>query len=95
MTSGIRRRHSVVSSIAPGSSAALWCRIVIADCAGTTIATWTMTGSGTPDLSVVDRIARLRLDAKGRGQRLVLSEVSPDLAALIRFVGLADVLPLP
>jgi hypothetical protein len=73
----------------------MWCRIAIADCGGTTIATWTVGGAGRPDLGVVDRIARLRLDAKSRGQTLVLSEVCADLAALIRFVGLADVLVVP
>jgi hypothetical protein len=92
MTSGRRQRQKVVSSTVPGSSAALWCRIAIADCSGTTIATWTVAGAGSPDLGVVDRIARLRLDSKDRGQTLVLSEVCPDLAALIRFAGLADVL---
>jgi len=84
-----------VSSSAPASSASQWCRIAIADCSGTTIANWTVCGAGTPDLGVVDRIARLRLEAKGRGQTLLLSEVSPDLVALIRFAGLADVLALP
>jgi hypothetical protein len=76
------------------SSTAQWCRIAIADGAGATIATWTVGGAGTPDLGVLDRIARLRLDAKGRGQTLVLSEVCPDLVSLIRFAGLADVLAL-
>jgi hypothetical protein len=56
------------------------------------IATWTLGGAGSPDLEAVDRIARLQLAAKGRGQTLVLSQVCPDLVALIRFFGLADVL---
>ena len=83
-----------MSPTAPGPSTALWCRIAIADCSGTTIATWTVGGAGTPDLDVVDRIARLQLDTKGRGQTLELSEVCPDLVALITFAGLADVLAL-
>ena len=65
---------------------------MIADGAGTTIATWTVGGAGDPDLDVVDRIARLRLDTKSKGQSLILTEVCPDLRALITFAGLADVL---
>lgn len=77
------------------SPSAQWCRIAIADHNGATVATWTVGGAGAPDLGVVDRIARLRLDAKGRGQTLMVSEVCPDLVALIRFVGLSDVLAMP
>ena len=43
---------------------------------------------GTLDLSVVDRVARLRLATKRRGCRLVLERVSPELAVLLDFVGL-------
>jgi hypothetical protein len=82
-------RHYLVSSTAQ------WCRIAITDCDGATIATWTVGGAGAPDFAVVDTIARIHLDAKVRGQTVVLSAVAPDLAALICLAGLADVLATP
>jgi hypothetical protein len=86
MSSTAPSRHYLVSSTAH------WCHISIMDRRGTTVATWTLGGAGSPDLAVVDRIARLQLEAKGRGQTIVLSRVSPDLEALIRLAGLDGVL---
>jgi hypothetical protein len=77
------------------SSNALWCRVAITDDCGTTVASWTLGGVGAPDFGVVDRIARLQVDATRRGQTLRLSQVCPDLVALIEFAGLADVLATP
>jgi hypothetical protein len=86
MSSPRRRRQVVVSSNA------LWCRVAITDECGTPIATWTLGGAGAPDFDTVDRIARLQLDTKRRGQTLVLSQVCPDLVALLELAGLAAVL---
>lgn len=74
------------------STTAQWCRVVITDCHGSAIASWTVGGAGNPDIGVVDSIARLHLEAKRRGHIVVLSQVCADLAALIRFAGLDDVL---
>ena len=41
----------------------------------------------------VDRLARLQLDARGRGCELVLCGASDELRGLIELMGLSDVLP--
>lgn len=47
-----------------------------------------------PDCVAVDALARVALTARRAGCRLRLRSVSPDLQALLRFVGLSDVVPL-
>ncbi|MFF7452863.1 STAS domain-containing protein [Kitasatospora sp. NPDC008115] len=47
----------------------------------------------TPDLAVVDALARLRLAAGRHGVRLVLRNASGPLRELLAFSGLAAVLP--
>ena len=49
-------------------------------------------GAG-PDAVTVDALARLQLAARRRGCGIRLRHASDELTALIRFVGLADVLP--
>ena len=44
-------------------------------------------------LSSVDALARLQLTASRRGSRLCLRNASPDLQAMVTFLGLTDVLP--
>ena len=45
-----------------------------------------------PDLALVDALARLQLDARRRGGRLRLRNVTDELRSLLELVGLADVL---
>jgi len=45
-----------------------------------------------PDLALVDSLARLQLDARRRGGRLRLRNVTDELRGLLELVGLADVL---
>ncbi len=45
-----------------------------------------------PDCVAVDALARVRLTAKRAGRRLLLRGVSPELRALMCFVGLDDLL---
>ena len=45
------------------------------------------------DVVTVEALARLRLTARRHGRRLVLAGPGPDLVALLRLLGLADVLP--
>ena len=47
-----------------------------------------------PDLALVDRLARVQLTARRRRCRVLLRDVSGELRALLRLVGLADVLEL-
>jgi hypothetical protein len=48
----------------------------------------------SPDLALVEALARLQLSARRRGARLSLRNVSDELRALLELVGLADVLAL-
>jgi hypothetical protein len=47
-----------------------------------------MEGCGCPDLGAVDQLARFALTAGRRGERLVLHDVSPELAELLELAGL-------
>jgi hypothetical protein len=57
------------------------------------IASWPLRCSG-PDLRIIDLLARLQLAARHIGWAIRVRGASDDLAALIRFAGLADVLTL-
>jgi hypothetical protein len=46
-----------------------------------------------PDLGTVDALARLTLLARRRGLRVLVSEASPMLRALLDLAGLAEVIP--
>jgi hypothetical protein len=46
----------------------------------------------TPDLALVDALARVQLGARRRGARVRLTNVSEGLRGLLDVVGLADVL---
>lgn len=48
---------------------------------------------GRPDLSVVDELARLQLAARRLGCSIVLRGVGVELAELLAFAGLTDILP--
>jgi hypothetical protein len=45
-----------------------------------------------PTLTTIDQIARLQLEAQRCGCRLELKDAGPELAALIGFCGLSDLL---
>jgi ABC-type transporter Mla MlaB component len=50
--------------------------------------------TGVPaDAVTADALARLQLAARRRGCRVHLRNASPELVALLRFLGLRDVLP--
>jgi hypothetical protein len=46
----------------------------------------------TPDLALVEALARVQLNARRRGARVRLTNVSEPLRGLLELVGLADVL---
>lgn len=52
-----------------------------------------VTGVARPDVVTVEALARLRLTARRRGWRLVVGGAGRDLRALLRLLGLAEVLP--
>ena len=56
------------------------------------VASWPLAADGRVDLAVVDDLARLHLSARRLGYAVRLRHAAPDLSALLRFVGLAEVL---
>jgi hypothetical protein len=67
----------------------VWCRVVVLDADGSALAYWTEGGRDAPDLAVVERLAWLRLAALRFGGGVVLTEVLPDLDALLELAGLS------
>ena len=70
----------------------VWCRVRVVDDRGRTATTWTASGGEAPGLGLVDRLARLHLVARRQGWSITLTEVSPDLAALLDLAGLSVLL---
>jgi hypothetical protein len=66
----------------------LWCRVRFVGPDGGELARWALQGRGAPDLGVVDDLARLVLLAGRLGGGVVVSELSPALAALLELAGL-------
>jgi hypothetical protein len=62
--------------------------------AGGTAAVVARVDARRPDLALVDAILRLQLTARRRGCAVELRDVTDDLRALLRLVGVADVLRL-
>jgi len=55
---------------------------------GVALASNVLEGPVAPDMSAVDHVARLALMAKRLGGGVVLTEVCPDLRALLELAGL-------
>jgi hypothetical protein len=66
----------------------LWCEVLVLGPDSATVTAHRLEGSGAPDLGAVDEVARLALRAGRLGGRIVLSDVSPALAALLELSGL-------
>ncbi|MBV8981472.1 MAG: hypothetical protein JO086_11275 [Acidimicrobiia bacterium] len=58
---------------------------------GREVARWPLPDGGRPDMVVVDRLARLHLEAKRLGCTIILRNVSSELAELLELSGLDDV----
>ena len=65
---------------------------VVVRCGTVEVASWPLRVAGRLDVGVVDDLARLQLEARRRGWSIWLRQACPDLVALLRFAGLADVL---
>ena len=57
------------------------------------VVTCDVAGLAGPDVVAVEALARLRMTARRHGWRLVVSGAGPELAELVRLLGLADALP--
>lgn len=65
----------------------------VAICHGDTeLTSWPLTGSDSPDLAVVDELARLVLTARRAGYTVVLRDPSPSLVGLLDLCGLSPTL---
>jgi hypothetical protein len=69
----------------------VWCRVTLLAADHSTKASWLLTGRGRPSLEVVDRLARIRLDASRYGHEMCLSDVCVDLRDLLDLAGLRQV----
>ena len=85
MISGPRARRSCV---VPADARAE----VVLLCENAPVASWPLICRGGVDLSVVDELARLQLDARRHGCSIWLRRACPELVELLQLVGLADVL---
>lgn len=70
------------------ASVELWCRVTVVGPDGTEVGACELEGSGAPDLSVVDVVARLALLAKRLGGRVVLRSASAGLLELLDLAAL-------
>ena len=61
-------------------------------CDSAEVASWPLVCRDGVNLSVVDELARLQLEARRQGCSIWLRHACPDLAELLRFVGLSEVL---
>lgn len=65
-----------------------WCLVRFLDHEGTALAQYAIGGSGPPDISTVDLLARLALQARRLGVELVVEDVSEELAGLLGLAAL-------
>ncbi len=65
---------------------------VVLLCDSSEVASWPLLCRDGVDLSVVEALARLQLEARRQGCSIWLRQVCPELAGLLRLVGLAGVL---
>ena len=65
---------------------------VVLLCDDAEVASWPLICRDGVDLSVVDDLARLQLEARRQGCSIWLRRACPELAGLLQLVGLAEVL---
>jgi hypothetical protein len=66
----------------------LFCRVTEMAPDGSAVGTHLIGGDGPPDLGTVEQVARLALEARRQGGRVVLAEVVPELDELLGLAGL-------
>jgi hypothetical protein len=67
---------------------ARWARVTFIGPGRAEVAAWVIGGPGLPDMAVVNLLARWQLWARRRGGRLVVGEMSDELAQLLELAGL-------
>jgi hypothetical protein len=66
----------------------VWCTVTELGPDEVARAEWSLRGTGTPSLEIVEALARLQLEVRRDGGRVVLSDVCADLAGLLELTGL-------
>jgi len=66
----------------------LWCRVTVLGPDGSELLHGALRGAGLPDIATVDDVARLALHAARLGGVLAITDLSPDLRALLDLAGL-------
>lgn len=84
-------RSAPSTSMMAGSE--LWCRVTVRGADGSPKASWSMEGTGPPDLAAVDAIARLKLVAGRAGGTVILDAVCPAMHDLLVLAGLTGAGP--
>ena len=64
-------------------------RLVLRASDGAEVASWPLDGAASPDLALVDALARLQLIARRLGCSIRLQQASADLLGLLDLIGLA------
>jgi hypothetical protein len=72
----------------PMAELQLWCQMALIGPGGAVLATRRLCGVGAPGIEAVDDVARLALAAARLGGRVVMGEVSPEMAELLELAGL-------
>jgi hypothetical protein len=65
-----------------------WCQVSVLGPDGSPLATWPVGGPDHADLSTVEALARLVLTARRQGYNVALTDICPELLALLDLVGL-------
>jgi hypothetical protein len=65
-----------------------WCRVIFVGDDGAELVCFVLEGAHAPNLGVVDQVARLALLAKRLTVAVVVSDVAPELQALLALTGL-------
>lgn len=68
----------------------VWCRGAVLGPAGVEVARFSVSGSSSSGLRVVDRLARLRLVVARSGHSLVVHDICSELGELLELAGLAE-----
>jgi hypothetical protein len=68
----------------------VWCTVTEIGPDEKARAEWSLRGTGAPSIEIVEALAQIQLEVRRTGGRIVLTNVSDDLAALLELSGLTE-----